>query len=380
MSPFTQRFIQAILCLTAVGFMLFCFSFMRSVLMGTQFGELNYASQESNTTGGTQPQPQEAQEPWASSIIDERNDSLVLIKGSNGSGSGFVCKYRGQTCMITNVHVMAGVKMPAFTRLKGASIKISPSAAAVDHDIFCMEVPSDSNSLEALDVLENKVSVGDEIVVLGNTWGDGVVLPLYGKVAAIGPNLVEVTAEFQPGNSGSPIIHRKTGKVIGVVSYLVHRELSLPNAKQMNDPVRRFGYRLDTVRQWQQIQWAQFEKEAGLSKRAEEMTHDLADLARMMGSSSNIPAQHKNPAIASALQRLNQMMYNRSLPVNERLRAASLFFEDMKSTCRSDLLSAKSTLQFDFFRKAAEKELQKREAIAEFFTQIGNTLPQQIGY
>ena len=74
-----------------------------------------------------------------------------------------------------------------------------------------------------LDQSRISVKIGDAIVVLGNSGGGGVVTKLEGKLVGIGPDRIEVSAEFIPGNSGSPIIHVPTGKVIGIATYLTRR-------------------------------------------------------------------------------------------------------------------------------------------------------------
>ena len=72
-----------------------------------------------------------------------------------------------------------------------------------------------------MDHVDENASIDDDVVVLGNAEGGGVINTIKGKIVGVGPNLVEVDAAFVPGNSGSPIIHLKTGKVIGVATYLI---------------------------------------------------------------------------------------------------------------------------------------------------------------
>ena len=95
-----------------------------------------------------------------------------------------------------------------------------------------------------LDNLNANVAVGDEVWVLGNAEGAHVVTPIAGKLVGIGPNLVEVDAPFVPGNSGSPIIHKRTGKVIGVATYVIQRAADAAPGLSLPTAVRRFGYRV----------------------------------------------------------------------------------------------------------------------------------------
>ena len=44
---------------------------------------------------------------------------------------------------------------------------------------------------------------------------------IEGTLLAVGPKLIETDCNFYKGNSGSPMIHKESGKVIGVVSYIM---------------------------------------------------------------------------------------------------------------------------------------------------------------
>jgi hypothetical protein len=102
------------------------------------------------------------------------------------------------------------------------------------------------------DHAEQSLQIGAEIVVAGNSEGEGVVREIPGKLVGLGPDRIEVDAEFVPGNSGSPILLKSTGQVIGVATYMkIPRSLrgSTKSVTSLNE-VRRFGYRMDTIANW----------------------------------------------------------------------------------------------------------------------------------
>ena len=92
------------------------------------------------------------------------------------------------------------------------------------------------------------------------------VTQTQGKVVAIGPQRVEVDNPVYPGNSGSPIIALKTGKVIGV---LTEAELITLNAFEkasfqnnnsaIKSEIRYFGCRIDTALNWLPLNWSEFQ-------------------------------------------------------------------------------------------------------------------------
>jgi hypothetical protein len=70
----------------------------------------------------------------------------------------------------------------------------------------------------ATDVLQS-AKIGDEIAVVGNRQGAGVATQVSGQLDGIGPNRIEVDAQFEAGDSGSPIFDVTTQQVIGVATY-----------------------------------------------------------------------------------------------------------------------------------------------------------------
>ena len=129
--------------------------------------------------------------------------------------------------------------------------------------------------------VDANAAIGDSVVVLGNAEGGGVVNTIIGKIVGIGPNLVEIDAPFVPGNSGSPIVHLKSGKVIGVATYLVTNQYDLSTNQHLKKPVvRRFGYRVDSVKAWQPVNWRLFDLQAAEMENITRLTDDLYDFFR----------------------------------------------------------------------------------------------------
>ena len=106
-------------------------------------------------------------------------------------------------------------------------------------------------------------------------------------------------APFVPGNSGSPIIYLKSGQVIGVATYALIRKYDAVTKEQVKEPVvRRFGYRLDSVRNWQPVNLSVFAAQAAEMEAIEKLTGDLGDLLSDIATHHNItPGIHTNAAI-----------------------------------------------------------------------------------
>jgi len=175
-------------------------------------------------------------------------DSLVIVAGAKGAGSAFVAELDGRKFLITNIHVLMGNEEVRFLDCSNNELDIKAVGFAPDRDIAIIEL-DEQCKLPAL-TMEKDVSKcrdKEKIVVAGNSQGAGSLVPLPGEVKGIGPKVVEVTAPFVQGNSGSPIVSQDTGSVIGVATFAVRANTNWVNAGSGFDQVRRFGTRVDNL-------------------------------------------------------------------------------------------------------------------------------------
>lgn len=87
---------------------------------------------------------------------------------------------------------------------------------------------------------------------------------LYGMVTGVSADLVEVTAEFVSGNSGSPALNTDQ-EVIGIVSYVHFYNLEDEDTDDSATPekkARRFCYRLNDV-EWMPVNWKKYTENYG---------------------------------------------------------------------------------------------------------------------
>lgn len=203
---------------------------------------------------------------------------LVVIECNTKMGSGSIIRLKGNSLIVTNAHVLSGNKTVAFRTLNSKALTVGTFGFARDYDLAVVAQTSVEGGLEAMQEVEKNVTIGDDVVVLGNSQGSGVVTEIPGKVTGIGPDLVEVDAKFVAGNSGSPIVHAKTGKVIGIATFATIRKIDALTKDSQFTEVRRFGYRLDTVPEWEFRVWETFEKEAGIIAEVERKSENLIGL------------------------------------------------------------------------------------------------------
>ncbi|MEJ8302922.1 S1C family serine protease [Saccharibacillus sacchari] len=159
-------------------------------------------------------------------IISAVGEKVVMIETADGSiGSGFLYNDRGD--ILTNAHVVAGYKDVTITTSDSDQMPGTVIGIGEETDVAVVRVPD----LEGVEPLELKLSaeaeVGDEVLALGsplglqNTVTTGIVSGVD-RTFDIAPyyyeGLYQISAPIAPGNSGGPLVDRRTGQVLGINS------------------------------------------------------------------------------------------------------------------------------------------------------------------
>ncbi len=306
-----------------------------------------------------------------SDLVKVHRSNLVFVTTPDGAGSGFVASYGTGTFLITNAHVAAMAKGAMFKTLEGTQLQVGAPAVAVEHDIFLMAVTAEGTALQVMTGVDENVTIGDEVVVLGNAEGAGVINTIKGKVVGLGPNLVEIDAPFQPGNSGSPIIHLKTGKVIGVATYHTIRKFDSATKQAVKDPiVRRFGYRLDSVKTWQPVNWQTFHAQAAEIDAIHKLSNDLVAFLRDLGMNGHVTrGAHTNPLIKNRIDQWLDARGKRLSPRDAAMADQSLL-SFLKITCQTDVAAAQPRMTYDYFQRQLADQQRERTEMAGVFGKI----------
>jgi hypothetical protein len=188
---------------------------------------------------------------------------------------------------------------------------------------------------------------------------------------------VEIDAPFVRGNAGSPIVHLKSGKVIGVAAYLSVRKYDLTTKALLTAPViRRFGYRVDTVKNWQPVDWKSFFAQATEMDAVERLTKDLAALLEDLATNKHVtPGAHNNPAIKG---RIDAWLEARSKRLNPRDASTidQSFVSFLKVACQTDITATRPHITYDYFQRDLADQQKERNEIADVFNSIIQGLRQ----
>ena len=307
-------------------------------------------------------------------LLQKHRRSVAVVKDDDGGGSAFIAQIGKGKYLITNQHVVAGHANPTFTMPDRTLLKVGTAAAAFGHDIMSFGVEGDVTAIEAMQEVEKYAAIGDDVVVLGNPDAAGVIRPITGTIMGIGPQLVEVSAAFVAGNSGSPIVHVKSGKVIGVATYITREERNLDEGR-LAPTVRRFGYRLDSIKRWEPVRWwdynDEFQTVEKIHKRSLEL---LAILTRLHEGKTTHPNAVQDPMIQAPLAKFAQSL--RTIQTQQGyIEGAEEFVKGLKRASFEDIDIARRRVGYSFFLERLVEEERLRAPIAEILDTVLKTKP-----
>jgi hypothetical protein len=206
----------------------------------------------------------------AVNLTDAQARAIVVVSGDNAEGTGFLVKSPDGPAVVTNVHVLSNNPHIKITTNAGQPIEFVGLEGAADRDLALILIKDAGYSyLDLATDISNTVAVGDQVITPGNSQGGEVVLNTTGTVLGIGPQRVEFSNPIYHGNSGGPVFHVASGKVIGVVTEAIKVDKTNDLDKSsfaardsaIKADMRYFGLRLDTVPKWETYDWNRLENE-----------------------------------------------------------------------------------------------------------------------
>ncbi|MBM7540405.1 S1C family serine protease [Amphibacillus cookii] len=162
-------------------------------------------------------------------IIHESQKSIVQInvdtKETSRVGSGFLYNTRGD--IITNAHVIDGAKTINVTMSNTETYPAAIVGVGENQDIAVIRVPQLINQKPIPLETSEKLLPGAEIIAVGSPLGFQNSVNI-GIISGIDrsfdiddynyTDVYQISANITHGNSGGPLIDRRTGKVVGINS------------------------------------------------------------------------------------------------------------------------------------------------------------------
>jgi hypothetical protein len=282
--------------------------------------------------------------------------ALVVISSEESEGSGFISEMRGRTFLITNIHVLGAARGASIQTLDGVEIAL-PSHGYISRqrDIAIVPIEWQGPTLPLSQSLSfDEVSIGQAVTVMGNSDGARVASRLNGEVSGVGPDELEVSAKFVPGNSGSPIVHDALGKVIAIASHL--KDFSA-KTKWTEDSekadIRRFGYRLDGEIEWGLVSLNDLYRQAEIFHRFEDRTEVMSRISYMLQYEDKLMTGYRShDSLGYLFEHFDRdFQWQRGTNSSHNQRLLKRFVTSMMSELQTDRQSTQEALQIDFYQR-----------------------------
>jgi serine protease Do len=290
-------------------------------------------------------------------LTQEQMSGIVLIEGDGGTATGFMTKIRDVDFVVTNLHVLGGNKKMSLKTLRGEEIPFQAIFGAAGSDIAIIRIASGQGDLKLASDVFKTAKIGDKVVVVGNRQGGGVATQTAGSILGLGPSRVEVNANFEPGNSGSPIVNLSTGEVIGVASYSETRRVDVDEtggaAARTNGygaaapkvEKRWFGYRIDSVAKWEAIDLTKWNAQEGRIDAFRDMSDALVAVLKL-----NFSKARAHPRLTSIISSFETRV--RAASNNQIVAATEVkdLFRVIRTISEDGVNDLKNGDYYDYFR------------------------------
>ncbi len=308
-----------------------------------------------------------------------QKSAIVAIESASGGATGFIAKLNEKVFLVSNTHVLGAIKNPRISTLGGDTLKLGRLYAARNHDIAIVEIielPDSLQPLEIMDEVEVEAKTSDKIIVCGNSRAKGTMLDTKGEIVGIGPRKVETNSPFYEGNSGSPVLHLKSGKVIAVASYVEFdskkssrvSEASRADKKSaIKGDARYFSYRIDSVKKWDFVTFNELKKQndkiESYKKKLKTIFKSFPKIKADKNIDTSLTDYQEYRDIVQEYQRDNLPSRSQA----SRRRAKYDFFEKMHKLCKMELQKLKTVKMLSTFDERKEEIIASYTYLEDFF-------------
>ncbi len=323
------------------------------------------------TPSSKSPAPKPAAEEVFTDI--DISSSILRIENADGSATAFLGKFKEKCFVVTNIHVLPEDGKMSVRTLGGEEVPIGNVGFAADgRDLYIMplgKIPKDAKPLPiAFEDFSANMKVGDELLLCGDALGEGVFRNSHGKLLGLGPRTMEVSNVAFHGNSGSPILHVKSGMVVGVLARGVNLEAvdktdehAKNSRENSNSPLkgkmRYFSERLDTVKKWNKLSLKEY---AFQCRKIEHFTLRVIAIEKFRKS------KYKEAMVLENFPELGKIFddYHRDV---HKAKAYRELCEKMSKLIRHDIAMLKMTEVCEFLKKEKSEILREYQNFYDFF-------------
>ena len=314
-------------------------------------------------------------------LTQDQARAVVLIKGDNAEGTGFLIKTADGPVVVTNIHVISNNPNIKITTNTGVPVTILSYKGATDRDMAMIAIKDgDFKYLNLATDITGTVQPGDEVITPGNSEGGEVMLNTDGKVLGIGPDRVEFDNPIYHGNSGGPVIHVKSGNVIGIVTEAMSVDVSdeldkisfANHNSAITQSMRYFGFRLDNVPAWEPYDWQRFQNETAFLDHFDKRSNCLYSfLNATVNKTPDDTLYQTDEKIMRAINNCSDQSTDAAIA--QRIQALRVLVSDLHDVADTDMSTMQNPNNFySFDRQRVKDEITRRKALRDYLDSLSD--------
>ena len=345
---------------------------------------------------GTPPPPTNAPAatPVPTALTQDQANAVVVVKGDVGEGTGFLVHTADGPAVVTNQHVIFANTNVKILTTTGKEIKVLSLKGASDRDLVMFMIQDDHYTyLDLATNIDGTVQNGDEVITPGNSEGGEVLLSTKGTVMGLGPQRIEFSNPIYHGNSGGPVFHTKSGKVLAVVTMGQKMKptddldkASFANANSaITATMRYFGLRLDTVPKWEAFDLNRFLTETTFLKQFHDRSRELDSFingasyerAHMASTDENGPPDSHYWLKNAKIQAIQDNFHRLSTDSDQSQRIDAVREEvmDLENITDADMAAIQNPANFyGYDQTRADQEAKYRKALRAEVEKYGDKI------
>jgi len=331
-----------------------------------------------NQAAATPPTP-------ALDLTADQARAVVVITGDNSQGVGFLVKTMDGPALVTTIHVLANNPNLKITTNTGELIAPLALKCAADRDVAMIVIKNNHYSaLDPADDISHTVQPGDDVIVPGVNAA-GVVADQGAKILGVGAERIELDNALAPSNSGGPVFHVKSGKVLGVATTATTVDIS-KSSPALTRSSSGFGWRLDTISGWEPYDWSRFNTETAFLEAFHRRSRCLdsylnttdkspsgASQGGTIDSGPLDPLMYQSDDKIQAAQDNFYKLMAASGDATERQSGYHQLLFDLMDIANTDMDQIQSTTNFYAYdQKEAQREIDYRKVLKAELDAIGN--------
>jgi hypothetical protein len=324
-------------------------------------------------------------------LTDDQSKTVVTIKGDNAQGTGFFMRSPDGTFVVTHLHLLAGNPNIKLSTSSGAAITVVGLKGAADRDIALFAIQDNQFTyLPAPTDAPNSVQAGDQLIIPDVGAPSDILIGKPGRVMGTNAERIDFDNPIGRGDTGAPVIHVKSGTVLGLVTDEKKVDVSDRLAKvwPANPPpgsstiIPYFGLRLGGVQTWETYDAGRFLDESVFLRQFHENTRCLDSFLngrrhRQFGENEDGPPDNKfyltNAKLAAAENTYRQ--FANGADENQRLDGARELLFDLEGFCDTDLATLKGMkILYGYDQNWAQEEIAYRLALKKELDELSNSI------